>query len=288
MLIDQSHRRWALATFWAILLTGILYATYRWFDVDAPRGGSLPGLAFGIAAAALILFCSAFPLRKKVPTLPLGSAQAWLRAHIWLGLLTLPLTLFHTGSRLGGWLEHWLMLTYGAVMVSGVIGMAFQHYMPRYLKTALPSATMFEQIPYVLERLRKTADELINSVAGSLFATEPPTSEAAGVLRQFYLESVRPYLAAGLAEKVPLGRRGYAAALFARVRLALPPEGEIAESAALHNVLRQLEAICEERRTLERQRRLHQWLHGWLLVHLPLSIGLLTLLLIHALSAIYY
>jgi hypothetical protein len=49
-----------------------------------------------------------------------------------------------------------------------------------------------------------------------------------------------------------------------------------------------LESICEEERQLVRQRRIYQWLHGWLLVHVPLSIALLVLGGIHAIVALTY
>jgi hypothetical protein len=50
----------------------------------------------------------------------------------------------------------------------------------------------------------------------------------------------------------------------------------------------QLEAICEERRELAQQKRLHHWLHGWLLVHVPLSLALLLLSAAHAVLALRY
>ena len=46
--------------------------------------------------------------------------------------------------------------------------------------------------------------------------------------------------------------------------------------------------IFEEERQLTQQRRKYLLLHGWLLVHVPLSITLLVLGGIHALVAIHY
>ena len=43
------------------------------------------------------------------------------------------------------------------------------------------------------------------------------------------------------------------------------------------DIIDELQAICEERRQLAVQRRLHHWLHGWLLIHVPLSYALLLL-----------
>jgi hypothetical protein len=46
--------------------------------------------------------------------------------------------------------------------------------------------------------------------------------------------------------------------------------------------------LCEERRQLGEQQRLHRWLHGWLLIHVPVSWTLLVLVLVHAFWSVYY
>jgi hypothetical protein len=56
----------------------------------------------------------------------------------------------------------------------------------------------------------------------------------------------------------------------------------------MHEALHDLEVMCEERRQLARQRRLHRWLHGWLLVHVPLSYALLLLSAVHAFQSLRY
>ena len=49
-----------------------------------------------------------------------------------------------------------------------------------------------------------------------------------------------------------------------------------------------LENICDEKRQLDKQARLHRILYGWLFVHLPLSWALLILGGIHAVIALRY
>jgi len=58
--------------------------------------------------------------------------------------------------------------------------------------------------------------------------------------------------------------------------------------AAAHATLGDLEDICDEARQLTRQQRLHRWLHGWLLVHIPLSLALILLGAVHAVMALRY
>jgi hypothetical protein len=56
----------------------------------------------------------------------------------------------------------------------------------------------------------------------------------------------------------------------------------------LQETVNELEAICEERRQLAQQKRLHHVLHGWPLVHVPLSTALLLLSITHAVVALRY
>ena len=55
-----------------------------------------------------------------------------------------------------------------------------------------------------------------------------------------------------------------------------------------HDLTQDLEALCEQREQLEVQRRMHHWLHGWLLVHVPLSWTMVFLTGVHAVMSLYY
>jgi hypothetical protein len=52
--------------------------------------------------------------------------------------------------------------------------------------------------------------------------------------------------------------------------------------------LQDLEDICDEARQLVRQEQLHHLLHGWLLVHIPISLALILLGAVHAVMALRY
>ena len=43
-----------------------------------------------------------------------------------------------------------------------------------------------------------------------------------------------------------------------------------------------------DRRRLAEQERVYRWLHGWLVLHVPLSAALLVLGVTHAVMALYY
>jgi hypothetical protein len=77
-----------------------------------------------------------------------------------------------------------------------------------------------------------------------------------------------------------LANKERGAAIFQQFRVLCPQD--------LWPRLQDLEGICEEKRQLDQQRRLHRLLHGWLLFHVPASYALLLLGTIHAVVALRY
>src|SRR2546426_7467478 len=94
-------------------------------------GGSVVGIAFGIIGSAFMAFAGLLGARKKFPVWRLGPAQTWMRGHLWLGLLSLPLIVFHGAFRFGGSLSPALMGLLVIVIWSGVFRAGLPHYMPR-------------------------------------------------------------------------------------------------------------------------------------------------------------
>ena len=132
-------------------------------------GGTPLGLSFGAISLAIFIFAALLSLRKKIPLWRIGTVQRWLRAHIWLTLLTIPLVILHSGFRLGGPMTTLLMALYAVVMVSGIYGLVLQHLMPRLMKERLPAETVFEQIPHIRAQLCAAAEKMRDS-----FKPAPP------------------------------------------------------------------------------------------------------------------
>jgi hypothetical protein len=245
-----------------------------------------------------------------------------MRGHLWLGAVALPLIWLHGGFRHGGTLTSVLMWLLYAIVLSGLIGAILQHVLPRQMTQSVDGETVYEQIPQVLEHLAAEADHVAavcgptngDDVSAWRAATEAAIEarhqrslltaarrdrlvawvraaplEGSSSLKSFYQTDVRPFIAgsgsAGRARAasgpgVLLADAGRAASLFAQQRLALP--------RALHEPLGELELLCDRARALRRQQRMHRWLHGWLLVHVPLSAALLVLGAIHAVVSLRY
>ena len=260
-----------LATAVVLILALAVYIAVALRSPTPPRGGSASGLAFGILGYAMMLYAGLLGARKKVAIWRLGRAQTWMRGHLWLGLLSFPMILLHGGFHSRGPLTALLMLLFVIVIVSGIFGAAIQHYLPRVMTSQVPMETIYEEIPHVREQLRQEADQLAESAV--LVETEYENKVR---FREAYLETIRPRLA----RAAPYHNEQPSMEVFQPLRLALPAE--------LHGVLDDLENICEEQQQLYRQVQLYQWLHAWLLVHVPLSITLLVLGGVHAVVALHY
>src|SRR5450432_1158810 len=251
-------------------------------------GGTPVGLIFGTISFAIFIFGALLSLRKRVVLWPIGTVQRWLRAHIWLTLLTIPLVLLHSGFRLGGPMTTLLMVLYTVVMVSGLYGLFLQHRMPIIMKERLPSETVYEQIPHIRSQLFLAAERMYNSFKSAKLSPASSTESSAAIidpeseaaLVTFLEDQVMPYLHARRGGRFGLGDSSYSEDTFRFVKL------RVAET--YRDRVEQIQAWCDERRMLDLQTRLHHWLHAWLFVHVPFSYLLLILTGWHAFVTLFY
>ena len=316
--MDPTQRKWAIGSIIWVVVCGVVYG---FFAVRAPqgaRGGSALGLSFGILGFGFMLFAAALGLRKRVPTWRIGRAQNWMRGHLWIGALSFPMLLLHGGFRFGGTLTRILMWLLIVTIFSGVFGAVLQHYLPRLMTAKIPLETIYDEIGNVRSLLCKEADRDVEAVCGPLNAmgatqrgTNPqraggftaargmglPVSgratavaaapelivlseEASAPLKRFYLNELRPFLDRPGERRLLLADAHKAEVAFSGLRTLLP--------TSVHGTLDDLMDICDEARQLRRQEKLHRWLHGWLLVHIPLSLALIGLGAVHAVLALRY
>jgi hypothetical protein len=311
MLIDAGHRRWIVASVLILAVATAFYVPYVRAALNGPSGGSLHGLVYGIVGFAFMIFAGLLGARRRVPTWRIGRGTLWLRGHIWLGLLSFPLILFHGGFHFGGALTTVLMILFIVVFVSGIVGVILQQTLPRLMLTRVPLETVYEQIDSVVAQLLAESDGLVTAACGPLPVTAqavPDERRAGGglgpgrpgqprssprarpvalapvpesrTLRETYLRDIRPFLDPRDTPNGLLGTSSRAATLFRNLRTTLP--------LPLQDTVTELEGICDERRQLADQKRLHHVLHGWLLVHVPLSMALLLLGAVHAVIALRY
>jgi len=294
--IDETHRKWAI---WSAVILGVAvagYIPYAIFSPHGPSGGSAVGIIFGIIGYGFMVFAVLLGLRKKFPIWRIGRAQTWMRGHLWLGLLSYPIILLHAGMHFGHGLALAMMWIFTFVVLSGIFGAILQHFMPRLMTERVPMETIYDQIGRVESQLVKEADTLMNSISdtNSQYGLLVPSSATRGTattlltvefrsavqVRGMYEKQVRDYLTAEGAHGHQLGDRKASKLFFTRMRTLAPQ--------SIHSIVDDLENICEEKRDLDRQARMHRVLHTWLLGHIPLSIALVVMGGIHAIIALHY
>jgi hypothetical protein len=322
MILDHTQSKWILATTATAILATAAYIAYAALAPNPPSGGTPMGLLFAALGTAIIVFECLLGLRKKYPAARLGRVKIWLRAHVWLGLLSFLLILMHSGFHWGHGLAAVLMFLFATILASGIFGVILQNYIPRRMTELIPRETIFEQIPTVIRGLRIEADERVEFITADLgldddlgdlvraggvkqyfdpaqkksaaekvqavverrktspqIEVDPDSREA---LRAHYLQEIRPFL---IDRPAAYHRKLFATAqrvtaYFGHLHIVMP--------VATHGVLNDLQEICDERRQLLVQARMHLWLHGWLIVHVPLSFALLVLTAVHAVVSLRY
>jgi hypothetical protein len=195
------------------------------------------------------------------------------------------------------------MALFLVVFVSGILGAAFQHFMPKMMTERVPMETIYDQIDRVLGQLVVEAAQLVSEVGAgieqeierqeeaaerapvvtkakkSMVATVPDERVSAKITA-FFESQMKPYLMSRRSQKHSLGDLVQASASFRQLKILVPQ--------ALWPKFDDLESICGEKRELERQRLMHKWLHGWLLFHVPASYALILLGAVHAIVALRY
>jgi len=324
LLLDRGQRRWAIGSLGLLASAVAIYVPYALMVPEGPRGGSTVGLIFGTLGFAFMLYAAALGARKRVPTWRVGRAKSWMRGHLWLGLLALPLILLHGGFHFGGTLTRvsmWLLII---TVASGLYGALLQNSIPKKMTAEVPLETIYDEIGHVRGSLREEADRAVEALCGNLgfrksadgslqraggftalrpiAASSAPLRTSAAVsagasaavapaaeiillsevesapLRTFYLSEMRVFLENPKTRGQRLADAARAESVFANLRTILP--------AAAGGTLDDLGDICGEARQLLRQERMHRWLHGWLLLHIPLSLALILLGAVHAVMAL--
>lgn len=293
MRIDATHKPWLWITTGAITAGSLLYA----FSImqATPAGGTPVGLLLGSIALGCMIFSALLSVRKRFRIIRVGPARIWMKAHLWLGFLALPFALLHGAFHARGLLTLVLLVLTVLVVGSGVWGAWLQHTLPTRMFRELPYETIYDQISVIQSQLLREAEQHAANVTQVLapargagatvvltMLTVPELGEEVAAFEEFYREKIVPYLSAErrAAARMPLHDRTDTAQEFDSVRILFPQ--------AAWQPISALQEICEEKRQLDQQARLHAWLHAWLLVHLPLSFALLLLACTHAVVALRY
>lgn len=306
MVINRTHIPWFLATLIATAGAALLYVA-RFHPASLPfafelpevlrdagpqrstYGGTRIGLLFGTLAFLIFLFAAALGVRKKKRLWRIGRVELWLKAHVWLTIFTIPLVLMHSGVAMGSPHTSFIMWTYFIVMGTGFFGIAMQQFIPTLLRERLPREVVFEQIPHIRKRALDDAETLLKDCTPvepkpdakpdpKALPFSPEDIQSASAISEFLNTDALPYLRLRRGEGHRLGSQRKGDEAFRLLKLNVAPKW-------LPRV-EELQACCDERRRTDLQAKLQHWLHGWLLIHVPISLLLIILTLWHAIVAV--
>ena len=271
-----------------VTLAGVAFAvaghTIGLWPWPPPPSGPL-GLACGFIGGAIVVFEMLILPRKWFRGKRFGgNTRVWMRWHIWMGLICLPVILIHAGFGFGGWLTTVTLTLFLLVTASGVWGLIMQQWLPQKLLEDIPGETVASQINRMGDYHADEADRLITALV-----TVPPEAELAtplisgplaAELVTFRDDVLLPYLTDGDRSRSPLATPTDAEQRFGRLREAVPEEAR--------QTLDRLQELADLRRRWDAQARINFWLHNWLLFHLPLSVAMTALMFLHAIRALKY
>jgi len=322
----KLHAPWAVSALAMTLLLASWHVLASWRAGTWVGGSSGPGLVCGILAALIIVFEMLLWPRKHYRRLRLIATKHWLAAHVWLGLACAPLALLHCGWHFGGMLPTLLLLLLGVTLLSGIHGLTVQTFLPGWMLRHVPAETIYSQMDHVAGQAVEDFQQLLRAACGPppRSDTSPHSARAEADLDAAEIEPDLGPRAVVVGAVREIGRsRGRT--LETRIVVSSRKDAPILWNAfsELENYLRQgesaggplrdttearrwfdalrrscedsskdvldsLEQICDQRRQFDLQGKAHRYLHGWLPVHVGLSVGLSVLLIVHIWTALRY
>ena len=215
-----------------------------------------------------MLYLTLYNSRKKLPFLPLVSSRAWLQLHIYLGLFTGLVFLMHMRWHWPqGWFEMLLALLFVGVTLSGVFGWWLSRTLPKRLTTA-GGEVPFERIPVIRRSLQLQAEKLV--VAGVVPANS-------STLADFYAARLADFFSR------PANFQSHLVGSRRPLNYLLGQMAEVDRfiNASEKKTVAELTELVRQKDMLDFHRSAQLVMKGWLLVHIPLTYGLLVFSVAH-------
>ncbi len=237
------------------------------------HGGSRWGLVYGTVGFLLCYLLAFFGIRKRWYRSTFGTIEQWMQSHIYLGILVLVVLLLHTGGRFNDNVAVATLILVAIVVASGVLGAILYVTVPRML-TEVESNLTIEEISEQLNQLGKQMARI--------------ASGHSAPFQRIFDQLIRE------------GKPGMLAGwrlLFFRMRRGKAPSGDWANLLGLvqkdeQDELRQLLVVSRQRKELlirlVLQQRYKNILESWLYIHIPFTIALLVLAIVHVVAVFYY
>ncbi|MFO8056650.1 MAG: hypothetical protein R6V10_05080 [bacterium] len=261
-LSGELHR----VVWMAALVGGAAAAVYAMAPCFSPgecRGGDHRGLTLGALGFAGIIISVLYLVRKDKPRLALFSLHQWLYAHVVIGTLSLYLIVGHSGFNLGNTVAALALLFLALTVFTGVIGMFLFNYLPRAQARNEAAVLIPDDLCERLSRVHEEIRELC--------------LQKGAVWTELYHELVVPLYTARLGKKLPAPD-------------VSPWEERIKEQDRedFVDLAVKIETAHDLLVLLGMNMRFRWFVRGWLILHLPSTLGLLVFSAVHIISVLWY
>jgi len=263
-----------LATTLVLVISYIIYSRRV-----SPNGATLVGLIYGIISFVAILLLMYYGMRKRSYTAKHWSLRAWLSFNVYIGTMTLLLVPLHAGFKFGFDIHTLAYVLLVMVVASGIVGAALYLLLPRRFEP------FGEELTYPMGQ---STDEELRKIIRQMRALAIDKSQEFADACQTEIEYGIPKRHVGWEL---LWRKSATAALVATQIEAFQdylqhiPEVE-------HEAFQNLARLATQKRDLEHrmaaQMRLQNLLEAWLYIHLPVSLVMFIVVIIHILVVFYY
>lgn len=251
-----------------ITLLAVAFVAFRYCIHETDQSLGDPARTSGwFLLGSFVLLC-VYGVRKKLPFLPLGKTSTWLMLHLTTGVLGGYFFLEHTEFRFPtGIFDTLLWIGYFVILLSGFTGWVLLRTIPQPLRESIH--LLPARIDQEIATLIKEADSLILELRKSSSHNE---------YELVYLSILRPFLFSK-ARSHSSGKKE---------KQYLP--NAVVDSYSRHSNFSKLESnsvedkihqIVLRKSVLDRQLRLHSWMRGWLLIHLPFTGAMVIMILLH-------
>lgn len=270
--VARERRRFLAAGLTAITACVVAFALNAVLGDVHPA--SVWGLTYGILAAALLVLAALYGVRRramKTGTRLAGRTRSWLWIHVWAGGLFLLLVTMHSGlSWPTGTLTWWLFGLSWWTVLSGFLGLFLQSWIPSVLSSGLSLEVNYDRIPVLVDEVRAKAEAIV--------------AEADSAISELYRKSLAPELAA------PRRRLVYFTDITGGIRTRLTEVDYLRRflPADEKEKLTELEKLFRAKLEMDAHYTLQRALRLWLYLHVPTSLVLLGLVVLHVWTVLYY
>lgn len=217
----------------------------------------------GALGFALILASFVYTSRKKRLGIRLFSLEQWLYAHSVLGTVSLFLIVGHSGFHLRNQVAALALLFLALVVVSGVVGLFILYFKPRSQAKNEVAVLLPDDLCRRLSNLHEEISEMC--------------SEKGGVFLEVYNDLVIPLYRSQAGKEPP-------SADVDPFADRVPKD----ESESFMRLASRVEEVHDLLVLLGRHMRFRWWIKGWLMVHVPATIGLMVFSIVHIISMTWY